>query len=225
MVIPEHKMKMISSFGNVYICGHINGVQVPMSLNTGSTATFLSAELWRKMCTSDPSLSVLKGVDCLPSVVDGKGNILGCFSGTFHFGRKKRVHPLIVIDGLPEQQSCLLGTDFFEKFGCLLNYRRNIMYIGKEKIAMLRKRPREIRVSSKSGRNADLQSAVCEAKPVKLSPYVPTLGIAKAQAEDPDIAPVLDLLKLDKEPPEEQVKHLGTSVIVNSGSLSYVDCG
>ena len=191
-----------------YISGTICGLQIPVQLATGSVATMLNAETWRKMCFSCPSLSLLNEVESnyLHSVeMEGITHILGSVSVKLQLGRTEFAHSVLVVENL--QQACHLGIDFFERYNCEIKFGKKLFQVGREKIPMLKKiEP----VDSQVTMTVKPFKKTRERRKLALS-FLPHVEIAKSQAEDPVIAPVLRQLKSGVAPSEEFVEKLGST--------------
>lgn len=185
------------------LSGDINGVQVPIHLDTMSMSTVMSAEAWRKICSSDSTHSLLnKASKNLHSVLGGQSHILGNASVKFKLGLSEFVHPVTVIEQL--QQSCILGCDFLERYGCIIRYDKKCLKIGDESILFQEEdvivrseadKKRRPKLRKKNSSRSTTETEELHHRTSALSPIVVEM-VRKAQAEDPDIGPVLQQVKL-----------------------------
>ena len=118
----------------LFLDGYINQLSVRMLVDTGSSVTILKEDIYKRATIaadkdglqSPAPLVYSAGGDQLEIV--GKANVIvkiGSLSTSFS-----------VLVALSLIQECLLGLDFFEEIGCVLNLQKRILEIGNSTISL-----------------------------------------------------------------------------------------
>ena len=112
------------SESGVYVTGGVNHRSTCVLLDTGATVCVLNENTWKK-CGSVDFLHPVHGI---LTTANGKGlEVLGETKVRFRFGNCDFLWPVVIVRDLAHE--CILGSDFFQHFGCQIHYNTGTFVI------------------------------------------------------------------------------------------------
>ena len=128
VLISNNVLSAISDSG-IYITGLVNHSVTCILLDTGATVGVLNEETWRK------SGLVSKVNPVTGTLTTANGNELAVLGETkvrFRVGDIDCFWPVMIARGL--SHDCILGSDFFQHFGCQIDYGTGTFVVGHTEI-------------------------------------------------------------------------------------------
>ena len=128
VLISNNVLSAISDSG-IYITGLVNHSVTCILLDTGATVSVLNEETWRK------SGLVSKVNPVTGTLTTANGNELAVLGETkvrFRVGDIDCFWPVMIARGL--SHDCILGSDFFQHFGCQIDYGTGTFVVGHTEI-------------------------------------------------------------------------------------------
>ena len=126
--ISNNVLSAISDSG-IYITGLVNHSVTCILLDTGATVSVLNEDTWKK------SGHVSKVNPVAGTLTTANGNeliVLGETKVRFRVGNIDCFWPVMVARGL--SHDCILGSDFFQHFGCQIHYDTGTFVVGHTEI-------------------------------------------------------------------------------------------
>ena len=117
------------SDSGIYITGLVNHCLTCVLLDTGATVSVLSEDTWKK----SGYVSKLKPV--IGTLTTANGNeltVLGETQVRFRIGNMDCSWPVMIAQGLAHD--CILGSDFFQQYGCQIHYDTGTFVVGDAEI-------------------------------------------------------------------------------------------
>ena len=113
------------------VSGSIDGHECNLIIDTGSDISIVHPDILqnKKMETLQPVTPCFRTVTGLKAPIKGKCNL------TVRIGSTEVSQPVWIAD---IQDPCILGTDFLEPLGCVVNLKDSILSIGDEEVPLQR---------------------------------------------------------------------------------------
>jgi predicted aspartyl protease len=135
----------VETNSTVTVVGKIEDQVITMLVDTGSAVTVVRADLWESITGGHPI--ELKPPQQPVVVADGKAlEQLGQASVLIQVGGVSAQQIVLVVQKLT--QECLLGADFLERHGCVIDLQRHHLLAGGEAVPLqsLSQRPETLSV-------------------------------------------------------------------------------
>ena len=122
-------MAQAISDSGIYITGMVNHSLTCVLLDTGETVSVLSEDMWRK------SGALTKPGPVTGTLTTANGNeltVLGESKVRFRIGNMDCFWTVMIAQGLAHD--CILGSDFFQYYGCQIQYDTGTLLVGDSEI-------------------------------------------------------------------------------------------
>ena len=126
--ISNNVLSAISDSG-IYITGLVNHSVTGILLDTGATVSVLNEETWRK-CGHFSKVNPVTGT--LTTANGNELTVLGETKVRFRVGNIDCFWAVMIARGL--SHDCILGSDFFQHFGCQIHYDTGTFVVGHTEI-------------------------------------------------------------------------------------------
>ena len=113
----------------IYITGLVNHSVTGILLDTGATVSVLNEETWRK-CGHFSKVNPVTGT--LTTANGNELTVLGETKVRFRVGNIDCFWAVMIARGL--SHDCILGSDFFQHFGCQIHYDTGTFVVGHTEI-------------------------------------------------------------------------------------------